>query len=533
MYRIEIAAASNPTSWATLAKRESDPTTGLVIKLDDVVSNKGLADESYFDIRIAAEDKTQTHPKPKRPSDASDTIRIVDNPLLLAGGQAYAISDDEASLKWTTDSNARNYKILYRELGFYTRTGIGERDHTSLNWPKGSNWPYHHGAETETSDTPGNETIDDLDDGDIYAFQINYEISDTKVFSARDAYVWPSDAKPGDDARVATYPFFGHHSGRTFKYIMCRNSFPSGQQTQWENVVKSAFGQWQNATDGFIIMKPKVENCLTGQNSTPTAKYIQNDDRRNEVRMLDLAAVGIHNTWEFKSDVFKICLSEASACVTSFTGYSNLRTQVPAERARLGELVKKAEERNISVKEIAELLGYIDKAAGNTRQAENTLQGVDVTFNESAFPAGSTMTPTDVKFNTCVSSSGPDTDDNDNTRPFYAYATAVHEAGHALGLSNFSYYDLLSEGAWSFLRSLLSDWLSWILPDVGESQEYETAHPTIPDSVMNYDDHWDKVDMRWISHIRHPESGAGFSESDCSPHPFDVMAIYALYQTVP
>ena len=39
------------------------------------------------------------------------------------------------------------------------------------------------------------------------------------------------------------------------------------------------------------------------------------------------------------------------------------------------------------------------------------------------------------------------------------------------------------------------------------------AHPTIPDSVMNY-----------VNFTR--------TEPDCSPHPFDIMIIYALYQTV-
>ena len=42
---------------------------------------------------------------------------------------------------------------------------------------------------------------------------------------------------------------------------------------------------------------------------------------------------------------------------------------------------------------------------------------------------------------------------------------------------------------------------------------YEASHPAVTDSVMNYDGRKD--------------------EPDCSPHPLDIMAIYALYQTVP
>ncbi len=42
------------------------------------------------------------------------------------------------------------------------------------------------------------------------------------------------------------------------------------------------------------------------------------------------------------------------------------------------------------------------------------------------------------------------------------------------------------------------------------------AHPTIPDAVVNYNSEVSQVT----------------TEPDCSPHPFDVMAIHALYQTV-
>ena len=42
------------------------------------------------------------------------------------------------------------------------------------------------------------------------------------------------------------------------------------------------------------------------------------------------------------------------------------------------------------------------------------------------------------------------------------------------------------------------------------------AHALIPDSVMNYDHDIDQIT----------------NEPDCSPYPFDVIALEALYQTV-
>ena len=73
---------------------------------------------------------------------------------------------------------------------------------------------------------------------------------------------------------------------------------------------------------------------------------------------------------------------------------------------------------------------------------------------------------------------------------YYAYRTALHEAGHALGLSDFSVIRIA----------------------IGEG--YEMSHPTVPDSVMNYN------------------SDLGLSEPDCWPYPLDIMAVHALYQKV-
>ena len=67
------------------------------------------------------------------------------------------------------------------------------------------------------------------------------------------------------------------------------------------------------------------------------------------------------------------------------------------------------------------------------------------------------------------------------------HSLMVHEAGHALGLSDFSFPNF------------------W---------DTSVAHPSIPNSVMNYD------------------NATGVFEPDCSPHPLDIMAIEALYQVM-
>ena len=61
--------------------------------------------------------------------------------------------------------------------------------------------------------------------------------------------------------------------------------------------------------------------------------------------------------------------------------------------------------------------------------------------------------------------------------------------------------------------------------DVGRKRFYEMSHPTIPESVMNYDDK--------VSENQNPVTGDFIrAEPDCAAYPFDLMALHALYQTV-
>ncbi len=123
--------------------------------------------------------------------------------------------------------------------------------------------------------------------------------------------------------------------------------------------------------------------------------------------------------------------------------------------------------------------GSVDVLVNYSRQSGDK----DIPGNDTVVQAG------DTSFNTCHVGTSDDDD-------FFNYEIMVHEAGHALGLSGYTPI------------------VSWFWD--------EPAHPSIPDTVMNYDS---RVPRQLV-----PED---FSEPDCSPHPFDVMAINALYQTAP
>ena len=79
---------------------------------------------------------------------------------------------------------------------------------------------------------------------------------------------------------------------------------------------------------------------------------------------------------------------------------------------------------------------------------------------------------------------------NDCMRNNAHYTHLVHEAGHALGIR------VGSDGAGQLAH-----------------------HPTIPGSVMSY-----KGEAL-------PDGTVLQSEPNCSPHPADILAIFALYQT--
>ena len=96
----------------------------------------------------------------------------------------------------------------------------------------------------------------------------------------------------------------------------------------------------------------------------------------------------------------------------------------------------------------------------------------------------------DIRVNACKSA--PEKKDSED---FSIYELIVHESGHALGLSEFSRR---------------------------RPGSYDISHPTIPDAVMNYDDEMPD----WVP------STYSKNEPDCFPHPFDIMAVYALYQTL-
>ena len=351
-------------------------------------------------------------------------------------------------------------------------------------------WPYYGTRKEVPFFTPASgavsKTVSGLTTGQIYAFQLNYTTTaGKKVFSARDAYVYPSQSfprQPGGANRVATFPLFGHWPSKEYVYSVCHDTFPSDN---WPKLIKHAFRQWETST-GILTMTPSPVDCDVDKDvSLSMIRSIFN--QTNEVFMVDTGSVGLAVEFGFEVSIRQMnqsalfgCVYLAPACAISpeYRGDDEASTMLTNAENSVDILVNKNHEDIV----------WSDSS-------DQTPRMVNIPGNDRAYSAN------DVKFNKCVAKPNGDKD-------FYLYETMLHESGHALGLSAFS------------IQSV----------PFGSRSVYVGSHPTIPDTVMNYDpkspflyDASLPENERWIRPLGEP---------NCSPHPFDIMAIYALYQTV-
>ena len=464
------------TSSLNLTRDCLPPRSCYEIVLDNILTGKGLADAPYaYQFRVMA-----TNSSSYQGSDYSEEITIIDTSIYRVDGHnnsGTSANGGQAVIKWYSlvflPAKMGSYKIRYRKA----KDLAGLYKHTSTNWRPGRYYP----SETRNATSNSQHTITGLTLGEIYAVQLMYETSaGNKVFAARDSYVWPSTGFQAHNKRVATYPFFGHFTNKTYTYRICTDTFPPNTQSEWASLIEDALGQWQTATGNMIRMNRDTRACTDlSSMSIREALLSDEDDSLSEIRMLDVSGSPIRFN-EMLSDPFKLCILGAPACVTSRSGYARL-----------------------------------------TREASYPLRSADITLNHNFLANVPHLEiPTDIKFNACKSVSDSIMDDDSRNSEFYAYALMVHESGHALGLSDWSATEILRD-EYQKLPWWIREVLGSAIPLVASlflavpERVYEVSHPTIPDSVLNYD------------------SEAEVQEPDCSPHPFDVMAIHALYQSVP
>ena len=262
-------------------------------------------------------------------------------------------------------------------------------------------------------------TLKGLDTGELYGVQLNYSTgSGQRVYSARDVYLWPSDVRPDYEERIATQPFFGYHADKEYRYRICNDTFfsdDSQKQSEWVALIEHAFERWEIATNGLVKVTREQTPCtdlsriqlylyLVKQGSwylPGIDEDVEAEAQASEVRMTDFDATGITtidffltmDAAEFYTDPFKQCIFGGKACATSKIDY-----------------------------------GKEDRGARNVIEG-----GVDVTFRKSSLEDSATDIPSDPRFNTCLPHRRGAAGDYYD---YGAYETAVHESGHAIGLSN-------------------------------------------------------------------------------------------------
>lgn len=462
------------------------------IMLDDILnSGEGLADAPYaYHFTVRAEVYVPPGQIATTKTFDSNPVIVIDSPILSANGAS--LGDGQAALKWTAVDDTTilgssyaggSYSFRYRKFDSF-----GGHAHTSKDWQPENFASDDVDDGNGTDITSTTHTIKPMPDGldlyEVYAIQLIYEVEvggvTTRVYAARDAYVWPSSRAggvgPHGGERVANMPLDYPISdplapnNRTYVYRICKSTFPT-DYSDWKALIIDAFDQWEKATDDLVSLSFHSEDCGNFSNAVQAAIDKINDlgggpltsDQEDMVR----EAIANSHKW---ADFLREDRMYNEVIGIDFNDPTGPDYDVLKQAAVSWE--------------IASILGLETCVFGDAPACAylptrvplflTRSRTTDIVIRLDKF-AGASLAIPDVKFNSC---------DAPQERP---YATLVHEAGHALGIRGKS-------------------------PLVGPVNQND-LHPIIPDSVMNYD------------------SFTGVTEPDCSPHPLDILAIYALYQT--
>ena len=263
----------------------------------------------------------------------------------------------------------------------------------------------------------------------------------------------------------------------TYGYRICEDTFPADKRAAWRNLIVHAFEQWELATDGLVTMTHEGSQCADHSaehsSAVATMQQMTSETLTSQQSTMVENFIGTLGTYTFALDKDRE-LNEISALDESVSPHMYY-----AKIAASSEL--------------SEVFGFLDctspKAGGcalyhsnmttdiflNVQDLDAKDDSLDIPDNHVWHPRPNLVFP-----DACLPHSP-------------AYETLVHEAGHAIGIGG-------GEGA----------------------SQARRGHPFIPYSIMNYDN------LVYVNVDTNPEKS---SEDDCAPYPFDIMAIFSLYQT--
>ena len=409
-------------------------------------------------------------------SRPSAPIILIDTPSSTANGDGRdreTQGDGQASLRWRSIEEILGNTSSGGKYTLLYRAVVDTSNlhHSHIDWrPKG-----FVGEQTTIPMTGTSTTITGLLREHIYAIQLRYEATvnsrTVKVFAGRDVFVWPSLRAAGGGERVATFPLRDPVNEKTYAYHICSNTFPIGESLIG---VPEDFDLRGKAR---IFIRHALERWQSSTQTGPgksriTMKYIGTEcaDYSTYISAIlhELRDRSIIDAETAREHVRELI---ASFDLTEFT----------KEDRHLNEVIymeaTEDHRRDVIFADFSRNIGLDPCGFGQAKACAVKLAGSDTTdilLPSHLFKQSMTfdwdLPP--IAFEECTSAA-PLTRSN--------YATVVHEAGHALGIRGTS-----------------------TTSGTGQPRH----HAQISDSVMK----------------RHG--------STCSPTPFDVMAIYSLYQAV-
>ena len=215
-------------SWQELPRTDPSIGTGTdtkhILTLDALLApssntTQGLAEHEAYALRVKAF-------KGATESPISDEVIIIDTPIIRANGDSRDTTREngpgQMEVTWKSINTiipnislAGKYQLRYRIAG---------GNHTIPGWTLDNFNPFEDPKNSVSSPA----TIGKLMLHEIYAIQLNYDIDSSgtvDVFSARDAYVWPSRSPATNGSRIANLPVTDRLSGNSFTYRICTDSF--------------------------------------------------------------------------------------------------------------------------------------------------------------------------------------------------------------------------------------------------------------------------------------------------------------------
>ena len=478
-----------PASNKTLPIQQIDSATNQIktcwdFDLNSIITRgpqdgDGLADHAAYDIRVRASKTVETDSGEKTTVEyVSEAITIIDTPITKADGYVPASPTNpkvgQADVTWTAITSMLSNH--YADGTYVLRPRRLADDPASASWR-----PYAYAAANpdDTAPTAATEqTIGGLTPDDIYAIQLIYlpdskaHTKDTRVFSGRDVYVWPSTTRilvpgSGTGTLFARFPLVSLMSNTTYDYFICTDTFTENDDTQadidrrkaWVKFIVHALEQWEIATAGIVTMTYVSDPCTDFQPLVDMAAkriaHLMPTERSSIERHLTefvqhewYSQILPANTSDHdKNEIMMFDdygdYPEGSTLYFAFTeAMSNepvIDTDYPLDVERIGRFGNR--------------LGFVahtncwgetskfEAIACAQRTKRPTLAGysTDIVLRRTRVDHDPLEIPSNVAFNKCPSM-GRYTEwlpyDDQKNRDNSIYGTLVHEAGHALGIDH-------------------------------------------------------------------------------------------------